>query len=62
MNLVFRVCFFIAIVFTCNKVLAEQLAWGTVVNLSGGGQSASYPEISLSSDGTKATAVWWRIA
>ena len=33
--------------------------WSTATDLSAIGQSASYPQISLSSDGTRATAVWY---
>lgn len=35
-------------------------AWGAVTDLSATGQNASEPQVALSSDGTRATAVWTR--
>ena len=41
-------------------ISAGTATWSAVTDLSATGQSATYPHIALSSDGTRATAVWSR--
>lgn len=41
-------------------ISASTVTWGSVTSLSASGQDAAFPQVALSSDGTKATAVWLR--
>jgi IPTL-CTERM motif len=41
-------------------IAGNTATWASPINLSLAGQTAQFPQISLSSDGTKATAVWER--
>jgi len=43
-----------------GTVSGGSASWGSVADLSATGQSAFNPQVALSSDGTKATAVWSR--
>lgn len=44
----------------CASVSGNLASWSSTTDLSLGGEAAFSPQIALSSDGTKATAVWWR--
>ena len=49
------------IVQTATATVAGNVAtWGTVTDLSATGEDAAYPQIGVSSDGSKAVAVWMR--
>ena len=41
-------------------ITGSTATWSTVTDLSEPGQNASFPQVALSADGTKATAVWRR--
>ena len=41
-------------------ISAGTATWGAVANLSAVGEDANDPQVALSSDGTRATAVWYR--
>ena len=41
-------------------ITGSTATWSTVTDLSAPGQNASFPQVALSADGTKATAVWRR--
>lgn len=58
-NKAFFRAWFVTLVFIVSQNgQALDLGWSAVSNLSLAGQSASNPRISISSDGSKATAVW----
>lgn len=49
------------IVQSASATISGQTAtWGAVTNLSAGGGDSDDPQLSVSADGTKATAVWYR--
>jgi hypothetical protein len=43
-----------------HAALAQNLDWSSARNLSANGEDSRQPRIAVSSDGTKATAVWYR--
>ncbi|MCP4009420.1 MAG: hypothetical protein GY726_07890 [Proteobacteria bacterium] len=65
-RLAFRVAFgslrawFAILLLASHSASALDINWDTVTNMSAGGQDAYYPQIALSSNGTMATAVWFR--
>ena len=65
-NLLFRIMFrslrlsFITLFLASHSVSALDVNWDTVSNISAGGANAYNPQITLSSDGTMATAAWSR--